>query len=105
MPEREYDSRQQLWLDRRTGTPLVLSDMPENASSYGETSLKKVQEGADQVNFVHASTYGETALTRSHEGTDQSETTVLLAPITEDADNPEIVIMKKLNINAPYSHF
>ena len=89
LPEHVYDLRQQLWLDLQTGVPLVLSDIPANASTYGETTNKRTREGADQINCIYASTYGETVLTKTNEGTDQTE----------------IATMQKLDIDAPYSHF
>lgn len=77
-----YDSEQQVWLDRVSGTPVVSCLQAENASSrFGETTLTETREGADQSEVValHASRFGETTMTKSIEGADQSEITALVS--------------------------
>lgn len=79
LTEHLYDSQQQLWINSRTGVPLILSDMPADTSTYGETTTTRAaREGTDQINLVHASIYGETTLTKTCEGTDQSEITAFM---------------------------
>ena len=115
-PEHVYDPQRQLWIDNRTGVPLVISSVRANASRFGETTLTATREGADQseTTSIHASQFGETILTRTREGADQSEIIALmptrfgetvLTETVESADNPEIVTAQQLDIDAPYSHF
>jgi hypothetical protein len=84
----------QIWVCARTGEPLVLLRTQQDgrtlaASEFGETTLTKTVEGADQsegrvdASFassgyrgVSASQFGETTLTESGEGADQAERTV-----------------------------
>jgi hypothetical protein len=93
-PEHRYDSNMQIWVCARTGEPLVLLRTQQDgrtlaASEFGETTLTKTVEGADQsegrvdASFassgyrgVSASQFGETTLTESGEGADQAERTV-----------------------------
>ena len=101
-----YDERLQLWINKKTGTPLVDEmrthvqtrfgestvtesregvDQPEvagfEASRFGETTMTDTVEGVDQVEIAtfDASPFGETTLTRTHEGADQSEGAVFEA--------------------------
>ena len=118
MPQSEhvYDPQRQLWIDNRTGVPLVISSKGVNASPFGETSITETREGIDQpeTNSIHASRFGETTMTRTREGVDQSEVTALVSTrfgeavvtATEDStDNPELVTAQQLDVDAPNSHF
>jgi len=72
-----YDSERQLWVDVRSGQPLVgragLQDANDLApSEFGETSVTETAEGADQ-NEISASAFGETSMTKTAEGADQTE--------------------------------
>jgi len=68
-------------------------DRPERAdfqaSQFGETTLTRTREGADQTEdtSLEGSQFGETTLTNTQEGADLTEAT---APLV---------------FNAPYSHF
>ena len=71
-----YDAGLQLWVNRQTREPIVLGDFGGRsrcASQFGETTLKKTQEGADQSDILTCSQFGETSLTKTQEGADQSE--------------------------------
>lgn len=73
-----YDAELQLWVNRQTRVPIVLADIGRRptercASQFGETTLKKTQEGADQSDMLTSSQFGETSLTKTQEGADQSE--------------------------------
>ena len=114
--EHVYDPQRQLWIDNRTGVPVVTSSVGSNASRFGETAITATREGADQseIASIHASTYGETTVTRTSEGADQTEVTALtptqfgetiFTATVEGADNPEVVTAQRLDIDAPYSHF
>ena len=115
-PEHVYDPQLQLWIDNRTGVPLVISSVGANATRYGETTVTETREGVDQpeTNSILASRFGETTITKTKEGTDQSELAAL-APIgldetttaatVEGADNPEIASAQQVDVDAPYSHF
>src|SRR5882762_4439875 len=75
-PEHVYDDDRQLWIDRSSGIPLVLS-MQAHAqrSQFGETTMTETREGVDQSEGTtfQASQFGETTLTKTREGADQSE--------------------------------
>ena len=99
--EHVYDENLQLWIDKRSGKPLVLSlgtrseqtklgetaitatregvDQPEGtglqASQFGEITLTDTREAADQAEgaALHVSQFGETIHTRTKEGADQTE--------------------------------
>jgi hypothetical protein len=80
-PEHIYDGDRQLWIDKTSGTPLVLCmHAYTQPSPYGETTMTETREGVDQTEGVtlRASQFGETTLTRTREGADQSEGAVLL---------------------------
>jgi hypothetical protein len=79
--EEEYDQVLQLWIDRRTGKPLVTRFRAGmEPSQYGETSLTDTREGADQPDrALGASAYGETSLTKTREGADKTESSSLEA--------------------------
>lgn len=75
-PERIFDERDQIWLWRSSGTPVV--EHPANApsaSEYGETLITATSEGVDQSEGTapSQSEYGETSMTKTSEGVDQSE--------------------------------
>lgn len=72
-----YDAERQLWVDARSGKPLVGMGGFQNASDlpiteFGETTLTKTAEGADQGEIC-ASAFGETSMSKTVEGTDQTE--------------------------------
>jgi len=73
--EEEYDQLRQLWVDRKSGEPLVSRiRRAMKASQYGETSLTETREGADQADSAfQASSYGETIMTKTREGADMTE--------------------------------
>ena len=75
-PWEVYDPERQLWVDAQSGEPLVgrggFQDAKDlRGSEFGETTLTKTAEGADQE--ISASKFGETSLSRTAEGTDQTE--------------------------------
>ena len=101
-----YDEHLQLWINKKSGTPLVscmqTQAQPETqedadqadavtlrASEFGETTLTRTREGADQTesSTLQATQFGETTITKTREGADQ----------TEGATNQAF--------DAPYSHF
>lgn len=111
-----YDPQLQIWMDRRTGVPVINSSVHVDASRFGETSVTETQEGADQseVQPFRASSFGETTLTKTAEGVDQIEATSLsptrygettVTATVEGADTPEIVSAVDFFPDAPYSHF
>jgi len=115
-PEHVYDPQRQLWIDDRTGVPVVVSNVGDDVTRYGETTLTDTPEGADQAATAStlASRFGETTLTDTMEGADQSEVAALASTrfgettqtrTAEGADNPEIVSGKQVDIDAAYSHF
>jgi hypothetical protein len=86
--EDTYDEFQQLWIDKKSGIPLVSSmkahphpqDVADKAvtlrtSQFGETVLTRSQEGADQTegSSFQASRFGETSMSKTQEGADQAE--------------------------------
>jgi hypothetical protein len=76
-PWEVYDSERQLWVDARSGEPLVGRTVLQDAngllpSPFGETLLTATVEGADQSE-ISASPFGETSMTKTVEGTDQAE--------------------------------
>jgi len=106
----QFDQVRQIWIDRKTGEPLVArlrsgkrasqygetsitesgegADQPERsieASPYGKTSLTKTREGADmtEISSLDASSYGETSHTASREGADQPDRSVEASPYGE----------------------
>ena len=114
--EHIYDAQLQIWMDRRTGVPVVISNVHVDATRFGETTITETQEGADQpeVQLLRASSFGETTVTKTAEGVDQSEATSLSASrfgettvtaTVEGLDRPEIVSAVDFDTDAPYSHF
>ena len=111
-----YDPQLQIWMDRRTGVPVVISSVHADPTRFGETTITETQEGADQpeVQLLRASTFGETTITKTAEGVDQSEATSLsptrygettVTATVEGADRPETVSEVDFDTDAPYSHF
>ena len=43
-----YDPVKQLWIERETGMPLVLSNFANTSTRFGETLLTETRESADQ---------------------------------------------------------
>jgi hypothetical protein len=94
-PEHRYDPIQQLWVNAESGEVLVMQHVNGirshlAASDFGETTLTRTIEGADQsegrvsdeltapdtsfgARTISASPFGETSLTETSEGIDQSE--------------------------------
>ena len=90
-PDHVYDDHRQLWIEKKSGMPLVLCKRAHaQRTQFGETTFTETREGVDQTegNAVQASRFGETTLTKTQEGADQSEG----ATFDEEFD-------------APYSHF
>ena len=111
-----YDAQLQIWMNTRTGIPVVISSMDVDATRFGETTITETQEGADQpeVQNLRASNFGETTVTKTAEGVDLSEATSLSATrygettvtaTVEGADRSEIVSAVDFDTDAPYSHF
>ena len=72
----KYDRVRQLWIDVATGQPLVNGWRADvQGSAFGETTLTRSREGADQTELttLDASRFGETTLTKTFEGQDQGE--------------------------------
>ena len=91
-----YHPLRQLWVSTESGEPLVVGHIrgrraPIASSEFGETSLTRTIEGADQsegrigqvscsdtsltAGKLLASQFGETLVTETGEGVDQSERT------------------------------
>jgi len=93
-----YHPLHQLWVSAKSGEPLVVGHVrsrhaPLARSEFGETSLTRTSEGADQSEAHNgqascadtsltdtrgkllASQFGETLVTETSEGVDQSERT------------------------------
>lgn len=71
-----YDDNLQLWVNQQTGQAIVLQSFQSSnqlISEFGETGMKKTQEGADQPEVVRLSEFGETTMTKTQEGADQTE--------------------------------
>lgn len=100
-----YDENLQLWILRKTGSPLIsyMQDLNE-ASQFGETLQTNNREGVDQPTHsrLTASQFGETSMTKTNsEGVDQTgeifgssqfrET--LLAQTHEGADQSELALI------------
>jgi hypothetical protein len=113
-PEHVYDAHRQLWVDKKSGIPLVLSMRAHGQSEFGETTITETREGADQTEGVdlQASAFGETSITKTFEGADQSERTAFeptefgettLTYTQEGADQTERSVA--VQVDAPYSHF
>lgn len=74
--EEAYDQHRQLWINKKSGAPLVTSIRTHvRSSKFGETTLTETREGADRTDVVaiNASRFGETTLTRAPEGADKVE--------------------------------
>jgi hypothetical protein len=97
-PTHHYHPLHQLWVSAESGEPLVVGHVrsrraPLASSEFGETSLTRTTEGADQSEGrigqvsssdtsltagrgkLLASQFGETLVTETSEGVDQSERT------------------------------
>jgi hypothetical protein len=72
-----YDDNLQIWINQDTGKSIVLqsfeNSMKRFCTDFGETTLTRTQEGADQTEVIGASEFGETLMTETREGADQSE--------------------------------
>lgn len=80
--EQVYDDYRQLWIDKKSGTPVVSCVRTQaQPSQFGETTITETREGADQaeVATLQASKFGETTITKTMEGADQFEVTALAA--------------------------
>jgi hypothetical protein len=114
-PEHVYDERRQLWIDKRSGAPLVSCLRTQaQPTQFGETTLTETREGVDRTEGAshQASEFGETIQTRTREGIDQTEGTALqasqlgettLTKTREGADKSEGATLQEFD--APYSHF
>lgn len=111
-----YDPQLQIWIDRRTGVPVVISSVDVDPTRYGETTITETQEGTDQteIQILYASAFGETTVTRTAEGVDHSEATSLSATrfgetsvtaTVEGVDMPETMSELDFDSDASYSHF
>jgi hypothetical protein len=114
--EHVYDHQLQIWIDSRSGVPVIASSVGAQNSRYGETTVTETREGVDQteVASIHASRFGETTITKTMEGADQGEVTALAASrvgettvtaTREGADQSEVAISQCLDLDAPHSHF
>ena len=102
-----YDRNQQLWIDLKSGEPLVRCMQTRvQASAFGETTITETREGTDQSEAVGftASQFGETLMTKSMEGTDQSEISHFKETIPEQED-VQSTINLSVSFHAPYYHF
>jgi hypothetical protein len=72
-----YDDKIQVWINRETGKSVVLQSMETskiiNCSVFGETTITRTREGADQTEVIKCSEFGETLITETREGVDQAE--------------------------------
>ena len=112
-PDDIYDENRQIWIDKRSGLPLI-SCLQQSArgTPYGETTFTRTGEGTDQTEGIYASRFGETTQTHTIEGIDQTEVTTIQASqfgetITtktrEGTDQSEGIT--RPNAHAPDSHF
>ena len=114
--EQVYDTRVQLWIDTRTGVPIVSAtaaiNMPGTDKERAEEDL--VDGDSAHTPCMRASEFGETIVTKTSEGIDQSEVTdfcaspfgeTLHTATVESVDNPEIVTAQQDDVDAAYSHF
>jgi hypothetical protein len=100
--DQEYDENAQLWINRRSGLPLVVEMSRQlRVSQFGETTITETREGADQSEIVsfEATPFGETTYTATVEGADQSEIATfqasqfgetMITKTTEGADQSEL---------------
>jgi len=111
-----YDRQRQIWVDSRSGVPVVASSPGAHASRDGETTVTETREGADQteVASIHASRFGKNTMTKTMEGADQGEVTALAASrfgettvtaTPEGAGQSEVATTQCLDLDAPHSHF
>lgn len=111
-----YDRDLQVWVNHRTGVPVILSNDDPSPTRYGETTMTETREGADQTEItqIHASRFGETSLTKTFEGADQGEGSGLTASrfgetsltrTQEGVDEREVTNEWRADLDAPYSHF
>lgn len=111
-----YDSDLQLWVDTRTGVPLVSAAVATKDCELRKAHAEEYLVNTDSAPArpMKASPFGETLLTRTTEGIDQSEATAFSASpfgetlhtaTAESADNPEIITAQQIDINVAYSHF
>ena len=114
--EQVYDTRVQLWIDTRTGVPIVSPTVATNVSGTDNDRVEEglVDEDSAYTPCMRASEFGETSLTKTSEGIDQSEVTdfcaspfgeTLHTATVESVDNPEIVTAQQDDVDAAYSHF
>ena len=82
--EQVYDSQVQLWIDIRTGMPIVSVTVVTIVSGFDKESIDQSEATA-----FYASPFGETLHTAT----------------VESVDNPEIVIAQQVDDDAAYSHF
>ena len=112
-PEHGYDNERQLWIDKRSGEPLVTSMRSQvKTTQFGETTITETREGADRSeSAAQSSEFGEIQ-TRTHEGVDQTEGKLLrasqvgettLTKTREGADQTEASAVQEFD--AAYSHF
>jgi hypothetical protein len=74
--EQVYDEYQQLWVNKNSGLPVIISLRTQLQSSFlGETTLTETREGADQTELANVlgSPFGETTVSKTMEGVDQME--------------------------------
>lgn len=104
--EQVYDEYRQLWIDKKSGTPVVSCVRTQaQPSQFGETTITETREGADQVEVatLQASKFGETTITKTMEGADQFEISTLLpsqfgettvTATLEGADQTEVAMLQ-----------
>jgi hypothetical protein len=113
-PNHVYDDLRQLWIDKKSGMPLVSCMRTHARSQFGETTLTETREGADQTEgaALQVSQFGETIKTMTREGVDQTEGSTIqasqlgettLTKTQEGADQTERTALQQFD--APYSHF
>lgn len=111
-----YDSELQLWIDTRTGVPLVSAAVATKICGLHKEPAEDYLVNADsaQTPAINASPFGETVLTRTSEGVDQSEVTAFSASpfgetlhtaTVESVDNSEIATAQQIDVDVAYSHF
>ena len=114
--EHVYDPVLQLWLDNRTGTPVVAAEAATAATRYGETVFTATREGADQTESasVHApmahrparARASETALGPEAQSTMQTRFgETLMTETGESADMSETASVPTHDCHAAHSHF
>lgn len=75
LPDHQYDSDLQLWIDQKSGKPVVLGLARDGVtgSAAAETEANNSEEGVGDPKRLGQSQFGETSFTKTLEGADTAE--------------------------------